>query len=180
MAKATFAGGCFWCIEAVFKRLKGVSKVQSGYAGEGVPNPSYELVSTGSTPYAEAVQIEYDPAEISFETLLDVFWAVHDPTTLNRQGADIGPQYRSAIFYHDESQKGEAEKSKAALAASGKYPDPVVTTIEPLTQFYSAEAYHDDYYDKNRSQGYCRLVIDPKIHKLYKDFKDKLKNPNEE
>jgi len=179
MEKATFAGGCFWCVEAVFKRLRGVIKAQSGYAGQG-HRPTYELVSTGTTPFAEAVQVEFDPAEISYETLLDVFWSAHDPTTLNQQGADIGPQYRSAIFYHNDAQKEAALKSRAALEKSGKYKNPIVTVVEPLTNFYSAEERHDDYYDRNRSQGYCRLVIDPKIHKLYKDFKDKLKNPEEE
>ncbi len=174
--KATFAGGCFWCVEAVFKRLKGVESVMSGYAGNGKDNPSYEEVSTGNTPYAEAVQIEFDPEQISYQKLLDVFWAVHDPTTLNRQGADVGPQYRSAIFYHDETQRAEAEKSKAELAQSGKYSETIVTAIEPLAKFFPAEEYHRNFYDQNRSYGYCRLVIDPKIQKLYKEFREDLKD----
>lgn len=172
---ATLAGGCFWCTEAVFKRLTGVSKVTPGYSGGAQPNPSYEEVSMGNTGYAEAVQIEFDPEIISFEKLLDVFWALHDPTTLNRQGNDIGTQYRSAIFYHDEMQKTTAEQSKQHLTDSKKYPDPIVTEITGYTNFYPAEEKHRDFYDKNRSYGYCRLVIDPKLQKLYRDFQKDLK-----
>ena len=167
---ATFAGGCFWCIEAVFQRLKGVIKVTSGYAGEDSTPPVYERVSMGSTKYAEAVQVEFDPNVITYEELLRVFWAVHDPTTLNKQGADIGPQYRSAIFYHTEEQQKEAIESKAQLEKSGTLSDPIVTAIEPYTNFYPAEKYHHDFYNQNRTNGYCRYVIDPKIQKLYKEF----------
>ncbi len=172
---ATLAGGCFWCIEAVFKRLKGVESVTSGYAGDGKPNPTYEEVSTGKTGYTEALQIHFDPGIISFKKILDVFWAVHDPTTLNQQGNDIGTQYRSVIFYHDEEQRKIAEESKKHLAENAKYQKEIVTAIEPLKSFYEAEANHHDFYDKNRGYGYCRLVIDPKITKLSKDFKGELK-----
>jgi peptide-methionine (S)-S-oxide reductase len=175
LKKATLAGGCFWCVEAVFKRLRGVNSVMSGYAGAGSVAPSYEAVSSGATPFAEAIQIGFDPAVISFEKILDVFWAVHDPTTLNRQGNDIGRQYRSVIFYHDAEQKSQAENSVQQLAKSGKYAQKIVTAIEPFSNFFAAEQYHRDYYDQNRSAGYCRLVIDPKIQKLYKDFKADLK-----
>lgn len=172
---ATLAGGCFWCIEAVFKRLKGVESVVSGYAGDGMSNPTYEQVSTGTTGYTEALQIHFDPEIIPFQKILDVFWAVHDPTTLNQQGNDIGPQYRSAIFYHNEEQQKIAEESKKHLAESAKYLGAIVAAIEPLKSFYEAEDNHRDFYDKNRGYGYCRLVIDPKITKLYKDFKGELK-----
>lgn len=172
--KATFAGGCFWCIEAVFKRLNGVSSVMPGYAGPG-QQPTYEQVSTGTTSFAEAVQIEFDSEVISYPKLLEVFWAVHDPTTLNRQGNDVGPQYRSAIFFHDQNQKQQAEESMAHLAQSGKYQNKIVTALESFTNFYEAEAEHLDFYDRNRQYGYCRLVIDPKIQKLYKDFQADLK-----
>lgn len=176
MQQATFAGGCFWCIEAVFQRLKGVITVQSGYTGGTVRNPSYEEVSEGVTGHAEAVQITFDPTVISYEQLLDVFWRVHDPTTKDRQGADIGTQYRSVIFYHNDEQKKLAEDSKKRLDESKRYHFPVVTEILPIAEFYPAEEYHTDYYNANRNQGYCRLVIDPKIQKLSKDFKPLLKN----
>ncbi len=169
------AGGCFWCIEAVFKRLKGVESVISGYAGEGKDNPTYEEVSTGNSGYTEALKINFDPEIISFQKILDVFWAVHDPTTLNQQGSDIGPQYRSVIFYANQEQKEAAEDSKKHLQESGKYKGEIVTAIEPLKHFYEAEENHRDFYDRNRDYGYCRLVIDPKITKLYKDFKEDLK-----
>ena len=172
---ATLAGGCFWCTEAVFKRLKGVESVASGYAGDGLPNPTYEEVSTGKTGYTEALQIHFDPEVISFQKILDVFWAVHDPTTLNQQGNDIGPQYRSVIFYHNDQQKTIAEESKKHLAESAKYEGVIVTAIESLKSFYQAEEKHRDFYDQNRGYGYCGLVIDPKITKLYKDFKGDLK-----
>lgn len=172
---ATFAGGCFWCTEAIFNRLRGVSSVVPGYAASKVENPSYEAVCTGRTGAAEAVQITYDPAIISYETLLEIFWHTHDPTTLNRQGNDIGTQYRSAIFYENERQKEEAEASKKALQQSGAYKKPVVTEIVPFTNFYPAENYHKDYYDRNRSQPYCMFVINPKVQKLLKEYRKELK-----
>jgi peptide-methionine (S)-S-oxide reductase len=165
------AAGCFWCIEAVFQRLKGVEKVVSGYAGEDKFPPVYERVSTGKTNYTEAIQISFDPEIISYNLILDVFWAIHDPTTLNMQGGDVGPQYRSVIFYHNEDQRLKARQSKAELQRSAKYSDPIVTTIEPFTKFYPAENYHQDFYNQNRTNGYCRYIINPKIQKLYKDFK---------
>lgn len=170
---ATLAGGCFWCVEAVFKRIKGVVAVMPGYAGVGPEKPSYMQVASGGTDYAEAIQIQFDPKVISFEKILDVFWAVHDPTTLNRQGNDIGPQYRSAIFYHTEQQKIAAENSKEQQ--SKKLSNPIVTAIDQFRKFFPAEQEHIDFYDRNRNQPYCRLVIDPKIQKLYKDFKAELK-----
>jgi len=169
---ATFAGGCFWCTEAVFLRLKGVESVTPGYTGGALPDPTYEQVCSGRTGHAEAVQIVFDPEVISFEQLLDVFFELHDPTTLNRQGADAGTQYRSAVFYHDEAQKETVERVKAAVDASGHYRDKVVTEIAPLTEFYAAEAYHQDFYERNQTYPYCRVVIDPKIQKLYKSFSE--------
>ena len=173
---ATFAGGCFWCTEAIFNRLRGVTSVMPGYAASQVENPSYEAVCTGRTGAAEAVQITYDPDIISYETLLDIFWHTHDPTTLNRQGNDIGTQYRSAIFYHNEQQKEEAEASKKALERSGAYSKPIVTEITPFTNFYPAENYHRDYYERNRSQPYCMFVINPKVQKLLKEYRKELKD----
>ena len=167
---ATIAGGCFWCTEAVFKRLKGVEKVVPGYTGGQVENPSYEAVCTGSTGHAEAIQITFDPAVISYETLLGVFWHLHDPTTLNRQGNDVGTQYRSAIFHHDEAQKEAALKSKDEAEKAGLYRNKIVTEIVPFTKYYDAEQYHWDFYDSNRSYSYCQVIIDPKIKKLYKEF----------
>lgn len=164
---ATLAGGCFWCTEAVFKRVKGVISVTPGYSGGEPPNPTYEVVSSGTTGHAEAVQITFDPKIISFDELLDIFWQIHDPTTLNRQGSDIGSQYRSAIFYHNQAQKAAAVRSIEKLAASGEYEDPIVTEIVPFENFYEAEEYHRQYYDKNRSNPYCQLVIDPKLQKLF-------------
>jgi len=172
---ATLANGCFWCTEAVFKRLKGVIAVQSGYAASKVANPSYEQVCTGRTGAAEATQITYDPAIISYDKLLEIFWHMHDPTTLNRQGNDVGTQYRSAIFYHNDEQKQIALASKEALEKSGTYKNPVVTEIVPFTNFYPAENYHNDYYDNNRSQGYCRYIIDPKVQKLLKEYRKDVK-----
>ncbi len=172
---ATLGAGCFWCVEAVFQRLKGVHSVQSGYSGGHVENPGYKEVSSGGTGHAEVVQIRFDPGVISFKQLLEVFWRTHDPTTLNRQGADVGPQYRSAIFYHSEEQKKIAEQSKKETDASDLWDDPIVTEIEPYNDFYVAEDYHQNYYNDNRNQPYCRVVIDPKIRKLQKEFKDKLK-----
>lgn len=149
--------------------------MQSGYTGGKIENPTYEDLSDGDSGHAEAVQITFNPSVISFKELLEVFWKLHDPTTLNRQGADVGTQYRSAIFYHDEAQKLDAEKLKAELDKSGEYSDPIVTEITPFSKFYSAEKYHDNYYNSNRNQGYCKLVIDPKIQKLTKNFGEKLK-----
>jgi peptide-methionine (S)-S-oxide reductase len=173
---ATFGGGCFWCVEAVFSELKGVERVVSGYAGGAVENPTYEQVCTGATGHAEVTQITYDPEVISYEDLLYVFWRTHDPTTLNRQGADVGTQYRSIILYHDERQKAIAERSKAEIDTSGLWPNPTVTEIAPLGEFYPAEDYHQDYYRNNRSQPYCMAVIDPKIKKFKKEFGGRLKN----
>ena len=170
METATFAGGCFWCTEAVFERLKGVESVTSGYTGGELANPTYEQVCSGRTGHAEAVQIVFDPAVLSYETLLNVFFELHDPTTLNRQGADAGTQYRSAVFYQDEAQKQTAERVKAEVDASGHYSDKLVTEIAPLTEFYAAETYHQDFYNRNETYPYCQVVIDPKITKLYKNF----------
>ena len=169
------AGGCFWCTEAIFQRLRGVSSVIPGYAASNVPNPSYQTVCTGRTGAAESIQITYDPAVISLDTLLDIFWHVHDPTTLNRQGEDVGTQYRSAIFYQNEEQKRVAEDSKTRLDASGSYKRPAVTEIVPFTNFYPAEEYHRNYFNNNPDQGYCRLVIDPKVRKLLKEYQSELK-----
>lgn len=173
---ATLASGCFWCTEAIFTRLKGVTSVVSGYAASMVANPSYKEVCSGKTGAAEAIQITYDPSVISFDTLLEIFWHLHDPTTLNRQGNDIGTQYRSAIFYHNDEQKRIALASKETLEKSGTYKKPVVTEITPFTNFYPAEDYHTEYYDRNRSQPYCMYVIDPKVQKLLKEYKNELKD----
>ncbi|HKR55800.1 MAG TPA: peptide-methionine (S)-S-oxide reductase MsrA [Gemmatimonadales bacterium] len=173
MALATLAGGCFWCLEAVFQQLKGVSKVSSGYAGGKRPNPTYEQVCTGATGHAEVVQVEFDPAVISYRDLLDVFFTIHDPTTLNQQGADVGTQYRSAIFFHTPEQQRDA--NDAIAEAQKTWDDPIVTEIVPLTQFYPAEEYHKDYYVRNPNQGYCRVVIAPKVAKARQHFFEKLK-----
>ena len=170
---ATFGGGCFWCTEAIFKSIKGVKKVVSGYSGGKEKDPSYELISTGSTKHAEAIQITFDPKLISYADLLYIFLKTHNPTTLNRQGADVGTQYRSVIFYHDE-QKKVAEK--AINKAQNEYNEKIVTEIVPFENFYEAENYHQDYYKKNPDKMYCKLVIDPKIQKLKKDFKKYLKS----
>ncbi len=175
---ATLAAGCFWCVEAVFVRLRGVAGVVSGYAGGTVENPTYEEVCTGRTGHAEAIQITFDPEVISFGEILEVFWRSHDPTTLNRQGADHGTQYRSAIFCHDERQREIALASKRE--AQALWPDPVVTEIVPFTGFYRAEGYHQEFYRYNREQPYCRIVIAPKIAKLEKEFAPRLKDPGEE
>jgi peptide-methionine (S)-S-oxide reductase len=172
---ATLAGGCFWCLEAVFQQLKGVQQVQSGYAGGHVPNPSYEDVCTGSTGHAEVVQVTFDPDVIPFRDLLQVFFTIHDPTTLNRQGGDVGTQYRSAIFYHTPEQKSAAEEVIAELAAQQLWDEAIVTEIVPLNAFYPAEEYHGDYYRRNPNQGYCRAVIAPKVAKARKLFLEKLK-----
>ena len=175
METATLATGCFWCSEAVFRRLEGVKSVLPGYTGGRVDSPSYDDVCTGRTGHAEAAQIEFDPNVISFEKLLDVFWHTHDPTTLNRQGNDVGTQYRSAIFYHNEKQKEIAEKSKKEIGSSGVYRDPIVTEITPFKSFFVAEDYHKNYYEQNQNAGYCRFVIAPKIQKLFKHYKNDLK-----
>lgn len=175
MDTITLASGCFWCTEAIFQRLKGVFSVIPGYTGGQTLNPSYEEVSSGETGHVESIQVNFDPKVISLDTILEVFWATHDPTTLNQQGADVGTQYRSAIFYKDQHQKDLAEKSKAKLAKSGKYPNPIVTEIVPLTKFYPAENDHQDYYNNHQSAPYCKLVIDPKIHKLMTEFKEETK-----
>lgn len=172
---ATFGTGCFWCSEAIFQELNGVLKVSAGYSGGHVANPSYEEVCEKNTGHAEVSQIVYDPAVISFDELLEVFWQTHDPTTLNRQGNDVGPQYRSVIFYHNKDQQARAEHYKAELDKSGAYSAPLVTAIEPLTNFYVAENYHQDYYNNNGSQPYCTYVVRPKLEKFRKVFKDKLK-----
>jgi peptide-methionine (S)-S-oxide reductase len=165
-ALATFGGGCFWCTEAVFERLPGVKAVVSGYAGGDVANPTYQQVCTGETGHAEVIQIEYDPSLVSYEKLVEVFFEAHDPTTLNRQGADEGTQYRSVIFYHDEAQHQAAVKGKAA--AQAHYDDPIVTEISPWKKFYAAENYHQDYFRNHPNQGYCSFVIRPKVTKLQK------------
>lgn len=172
---ATFGNGCFWCTEAVFQRLQGVLKVESGYSGGRIPNPSYEAVCTGTTGHAEVIQVTYDPSQISYDTLLEVFWGSHDPTTLNRQGADVGTQYRSVIFFHREEQKIEAQKLKEKLDNSGDYKHAIVTEIVPFTQFYKAENYHQDYFNLHGSQPYCAVVIKPKVDKVTKMYKDKLR-----
>jgi peptide-methionine (S)-S-oxide reductase len=174
---ATLGGGCFWCLEAIYQDVIGVSKVTSGYAGGAVENPSYEQVCSGRTGHAEVVQIEFDPEIISYDDLLTIFWRIHDPTTLNRQGADVGTQYRSIILTHDEAQKAAADRSLSAIQAAKLYRDPIVTEIVSLDTFYPAEGYHDDYYNRNRNQPYCRAVIDPKVRKFRKSFADKLKQP---
>jgi len=175
---ATFGTGCFWCTEAVFQELKGVLKATSGYTGGHVANPSYEEVCTGTTGHAEALQIIYDPAVITYDELLEVFWEAHDPTSLNKQGNDVGTQYRSAIFYHNDEQKEKAEHYKAELNKSGAYDKPIVTEITGVTKFYPAEDYHQNYYNTHGSQPYCYLVIRPKVEKFEKVFKNKLKKNN--
>jgi len=172
--QATLAGGCFWCLEAVFDRLRGVERVQSGYAGGQLADPSYEQVCTGTTGHAEVVQITFRPNEITFRDLLDVFFTVHDPTTLNRQGADVGTQYRSAIYYHSEEQKAIAERAIADLERLGVWKE-IVTEVAPLDRFYPAEEYHQDFYRNNPNQSYCRIVIDPKVAKLRATFGERLK-----
>lgn len=173
--KATFGGGCFWCTEAQFQYLDGVLKVESGYAGGNVPNPTYEQVCEGNTGHAEVIQVTYDTAKISYDELLQAFWVSHDPTQLNRQGNDVGTQYRSIIFYHTPEQKEKAEYYKKKLQESGAYDKPIVTEIAPLTTFYKAEDYHQDYYKLNGRQPYCTYVIQPKLEKFKKVFKDHLK-----
>lgn len=171
---ATLGGGCFWCLEAVFEQLRGVKQVLPGYAGGHVPHPSYEQVCTGTTGHAEVVQITYDPQVITYPELLEVFFSIHDPTTPDRQGNDIGPQYRSIILYHDDEQRAAAEEALRQLEASGRWPDPIVTQVVPLETFYPAEDYHREYFRRNPNQGYCRLVIAPKVSKFRQQFSDQL------
>jgi len=166
-ARAVFGAGCFWCVEAVFQRLDGVKSVVPGYAGGKTENPTYESVCSGSTGHAEVAKITFDPNVISFKQLLDMFWRSHDPTTLNRQGNDVGTQYRSVIYYLDDEQKNSAEKSKSGVEESNLLADPIVTEIERLTKFYPAEDYHHNYYKLNPEQAYCRIVIEPKLKKLF-------------
>ena len=172
---ATLAGGCFWCLEAVYEQLQGVERVESGYSGGTVANPSYKQVCTGMTGHAEVVQITYDPSVITYRELLEVFFDIHDPTTLNRQGADVGTQYRSAIYYHNAAQKEAAEQFIRELSAAGKWADPIVTEVTPLDVFYVAEDYHQEYYRNNGRQPYCRAVIAPKVAKFQKYYLTKLK-----
>jgi len=172
---ATLGGGCFWCLEAVYEQLDGVEKVESGYSGGTVTNPSYRQVCTGMTGHAEVVQITFDPQVVTFGEILQVFFEIHDPTTLNRQGADVGTQYRSAIFYHDEGQRQVAEKVTEELSAAGAWPDPIVTEVTPFETFYKAEDYHQEYYREHRNQPYCRAVIAPKMSKFRKLYGAKLK-----
>ena len=175
METATLGGGCFWCVEAIYQDVIGVDKVVSGYAGGAVENPTYQEVCSGTTGHAEVVQIVFDPAVISFEEVLFIFWCTHDPTTLNRQGNDVGTQYRSVIFYHDEQQKSIAERSMAETDASDLWPDPIVTEIAPLPIFYEGEEYHQNYFVENPYQPYCIFVINPKVQKFRKSFRDKLR-----
>ena len=175
MDTITFGAGCFWCVEAIFSDLNGVEQVISGYAGGSVKNPSYKEVCTGSTGHAEVCQVIYNSEIITYQELLEVFWQVHDPTTLNRQGGDVGTQYRSAIFYHNEEQRKVAEEFKATLNQEQVYPDPIVTEITAFTNFYPAEDYHQDYFELNGENPYCKAVVRPKVEKFRKVFKDKLK-----
>ncbi|WP_410767548.1 peptide-methionine (S)-S-oxide reductase MsrA [Haloferax sp. DFSO60] len=174
---ATFGGGCFWCIEAAFKELNGVSEVTSGYAGGDVPNPSYKEVCNGTTGHAEVVQVEFDTSLLGYEDLLEVFFTVHDPTTLDRQGPDVGSQYRSAVYTHDEQQQQVAESFVDELESAGAFDNPIVTEIEPLETFYEAEGYHQDYFEKNPDQPYCVINVTPKIKKVREKFGDKT-NPS--
>ncbi|MEX0448829.1 peptide-methionine (S)-S-oxide reductase MsrA [Spiribacter sp. 221] len=174
MATATLGGGCFWCLEAVFQRFAGVNSVTSGYAGGDTPDPDYRSVCTGRTGHAEVVRIDYDPQTIDFDTLLSVFFTIHDPTTPNRQGADVGPQYRSIILYEDDDQRAIAEAHIQRLTAEGALRAPIVTELVPLTRFYAAEAEHQDYYRQNAPMPYCQMVIEPKLAKARAGFSDRL------
>ncbi len=175
LQKATLAGGCFWCLEAVFDDLKGVVSVESGYAGGHVVNPSYKAVCTGKTGHAEVVQVTFDPSVLDYADLLRVFFTIHDPTTLNRQGGDVGTQYRSAIFTHDEAQRAAAEAVIREISVSKLWPNPLVTEVTPLDKFYMAEDYHQEYFANNSNQPYCRVVIEPKVAKFRKHFVERLK-----
>lgn len=172
---ATLGGGCFWCTEAIYQDVKGVEVVKSGYSGGHVENPSYRQVTTGTSGHAEVIQVFFDPKQVSFQEILEIFWATHDPTTLNRQGADVGPQYRSAVFFHSEEQRETAEYFKKKLDEAGAFPRPIVTEITPFANFYVAEDYHQNYYNDNGMQPYCQVVIRPKLEKFRKVFADKLK-----
>jgi len=172
---AVFGGGCFWCLEAVFQRLPGVKAVESGYAGGRVENPTYKQVCSGNTGHAEVVRVSFDPSQISYRDLLDVFFAIHDPTTLNRQGNDLGTQYRSVIFYNSDEQRREGEQAIAELTAAHEFSAPIVTTVNPLATFYAAEDYHQNYFNENSNQPYCRFIIAPKLEKFRKAFAEKLK-----
>lgn len=171
---ATLGGGCFWCLEAVFEMVEGVTRVKSGYAGGQIQNPTYEQVCTGQTGHAEVVQVDFDPDLVSYGEILEIFFGIHDPTTLNRQGADVGTQYRSAIFTHSDEQQATAETVRAQVDADGPWDDPIVTTIEPLDTFYPAEDYHDAYFQRNGTQPYCQVVIAPKVAKFRQRFSHKL------
>ena len=175
MEKATFAGGCFWCTEAIFKRVKGVTTVMSGYSGGEMDRPDYETVSGGQTGHAEAIQVEFDPSIISYEKLVEIFFHLHDPTTLNRQGNDVGTQYRSVIFYHSDAQKETSEKVKKQIEDEHVYQSPIITEIIPFENFYKAEEYHQNFYENNPEYGYCKVIIDPKIKKLLREYKDSVK-----
>lgn len=172
---ATFGAGCFWCTEAVFQNVKGVSKVVSGYAGGKIKNPTYREICTGTTGHAEVAQITFDPSKVSFEELLEVFWNTHDPTTLNKQGADEGTQYRSVVFYHNDDQRQAATDYKKQLEASKVFKNPIVTEISPLPDYYPAENYHQNYFELNPNQSYCQYVVRPKVEKFKKQFQSKLK-----
>jgi len=171
----TLGNGCFWCTEAIFQQVKGVNKVTSGYSGGHVENPSYEEVCEKTTGHAEVLQVEFDTTQVTIDEILEIFWQTHDPTTLNQQGNDVGPQYRSVVFYHNNHQKERAEFFKKKLDESGAFSKPIVTAIEPFTNYYAAENYHQDYYKKNGNQPYCYFVIRPKLEKFEKAFKDKMK-----
>lgn len=175
LQKATFGAGCFWCVETVFQELKGVQKVTSGYEGGHTKNPTYKEICTGTTGHAEVIQVEFDANVVSYKKLLEVFWSVHDPTTLNRQGNDRGTQYRSVVFYHSEDQKIQAEHYKSELDKSGAFDNPIVTEITASSTFYPAETYHQNYYNDNKSQPYCQFVITPKVEKFRKVFAEDLK-----
>ena len=175
LQQATLGGGCFWCLEAVYVELRGVTKVVSGYTGGSVPNPSYQRVCSGNTGHAEVVQVTFDPTVVTFRELLEIFFTIHDPTTLNRQGADVGTQYRSAIFYHDEEQKRVAEEVIKEITAAKIWPKPIVTQVVPLDVFYAAENYHQDYFANNPMQPYCQVVVAPKVAKFRKQYYEKLR-----
>lgn len=176
MEKATFGAGCFWCVEAVFQRLEGVEEVVSGYAGGKVKDPTYRQVCYGNTGHAEVIQINYDPAKITYQELLEIFFATHNPTQLNQQGNDVGTQYRSVIFYHNDEQKALAEQYKKAVDTSGEWNKPVVTEISPLPTFYVAEDYHQNYFNDNKEAPYCQYVVKPKVEKLIKGYREKLRD----
>lgn len=174
--EATLGGGCFWCVEAVFDELRGVTSVESGYAGGRTAHPTYEQVCSGATGHAEVVRVTFDPREVSFKEILEVFFTAHDPTTLNRQGADVGTQYRSVIYYHDERQREIADETIRELDAAGIWDAPIVTEVAPLADYYEAEDYHQEYFARNPGQGYCRVVVAPKVAKFRQRFRDRLKS----